>query len=168
MIFNKEFIWYKDHYVYHITNKKNMENIITNGLKPMLGERSISIGDTIKGIYFTDNLYVIDEWMDKLYDNKDSLEVLRFNLKRLKWYIHNGGEDFYLTNKVLPEKLDYLTIYEKDKHLTLKEAFGITFDGKNYHSNHDIYKLDYRWQRIKEYKYDKKFEKTYVKKINRL
>ncbi len=38
MIVTREFIWYKDHYVCHITEEKNMADIIEKGLIPQNGE----------------------------------------------------------------------------------------------------------------------------------
>lgn len=110
MVFDKEFIWYEDHFVYHITTKENIESIIKHGLIPSLGERSLSKMDINKAIYFFDNINNFQMWAELLYPNIDikNLELLRFNLKRRKWYIHNGGEDFYLLNKVPPQKIQYL------------------------------------------------------------
>lgn len=110
MVLDKEFIWYEDHFVYHITPKENMGSIIKYGLVPSLGERSLSKGDINKAIYFFDNINNFEMWAELLYPNLDisDLKLLRFNLKRRKWYIHNGAEDFYLLNKVLPQKIQYL------------------------------------------------------------
>lgn len=52
MIILKEFIWQQDHSAYHITTKENMKKIKEQGLTPKLGERSKSVGDTEKAIYF--------------------------------------------------------------------------------------------------------------------
>ena len=139
MIFDEPFIWYKDHYVYHITNKSNMKSIREKGLIPSLGDRSLKVGDNIKAIFFFDNIYNLDEWCDALYKdcNKDELEVLRFNLKRRKWYIHDG-EDFYIKSKVDATKLEFLKAYDKNN---------------NQISLGNIYKDDckYKWEKIKKY-----------------
>ena len=111
MIFEKEFIWYKDHYVYHITNKDSLDKIRTVGLKPLCGDRSKSVGDIRKAIYFFDSIYSIDNWIEELYKNKDknTLELLRFNLKRRKWYSQNKEiGDFYLLNPISPERIELL------------------------------------------------------------
>lgn len=111
MIFSKEFIWYDDHFVYHITEKSNLDEIRKVGLKPFCGERSKSVDETRNAIYFFDNLFSTENWIDELYKNKDktSLELLRFNLKRRKWYIQNQMiGDFYLLRPVLPEKIELL------------------------------------------------------------
>jgi len=121
MVFDSEFIWYQDKYVFHITNKENIKSIKEKGLVPKIGERSKQVGDTVKGIYFFDNIYNLYEWIECLYKNKDitSLALLRFNLKRRKWFIHNNCEDFYIIHKVSPDKIEYLEnldgrVYEKE------------------------------------------------------
>lgn len=43
MIFEKEFIWYEDHYAYYITEKSNIDMIREKGLIPLCGERSNSV-----------------------------------------------------------------------------------------------------------------------------
>jgi len=114
MIISKEFIWSEDHFAYHITLKDNINSIIEKGLIPSLGQRSISACDNEKAIYFFDSLLNLNDWMEKLYSdkNKDDLEVLRFNLRGRKWYLHNGGEDFYLKRKVNIDKLEMLRLYD--------------------------------------------------------
>lgn len=143
MIIDHEFIWYQDHFVYHITEKDNIESILKYGLIPSLGERSILAGDQFKAIFFFDEIYHIEEWMDFLYKNKDkdSLEVLRFNIKRLKYFIHNNGEEFYLKHKIPVEKIDYLNLYNSNSDI-------ISYSNLY---KEDIYNLDYRWSKLKEY-----------------
>ena len=146
MIFDKEFIWYNDHFVYHITEKQNIDSIIKHGLIPSLGNRSILAGDNFKAVFFFDNINNIENWMDFLYKNqdKDSLEVLRFNIKKLKWFIHNNGEEFYIKHKIPITKIDYLEIYNKDYNL-------ISFNNL---INENTYNLDYRWNKIYNQIYD--------------
>lgn len=107
---NKRYVLYKDHYAFHITTKKNIDSIKSKGLIPSLGVRSQSKDDKERAIYFFDNLYNLYEWIEVLYKNEDlsSLILLRFNLKRKHFYVHNDGEDFYLLNKIEPTKLEYL------------------------------------------------------------
>lgn len=124
MIIFKEFIWKKDHYAFHITNIEVMKNICRYGLKPQCGERSISVGDNTKGIFFFDYLNSLSKWIDILYKNKNinELELLRFNLKNRKWIKQNNNE-FYLPNKVLPERIEYLRIYDIEKNIYLPLNF---------------------------------------------
>lgn len=142
MIFNQELICYQDHYAYHITEKNNIESIIKYGLLPSFGDRSKLAGDKFKAVFFFDNLYNIEEWMNFLYKSKDkdSLEVLRFNIKKLKWFIHNSGEEFYTQSQIPVEKIDYLKIYNNNKLITFNDMI-----------NENIYNLDYRWNKLKEY-----------------
>ena len=110
MIILEEFIWNEDHYAYHLTHKHNINKIVNEGLIPMCKERSISHNDTFPAIYFFDNLYNLFDWSYFLYNknNLNELELLRFNLKRKKWFLHNG-EDFYLKEKIKPNELTYLS-----------------------------------------------------------
>ena len=103
-------VYYKEKYGYHITEKKNMESIITNGLIPMCGERSQSVGDENVAICFAQGLHQINEWIDILNYDKDiwSLELLRFNLNRRKWYISSCDySDCYLKESVDPEYIEF-------------------------------------------------------------
>lgn len=143
MIFDKEFIWYEDHYVYHIATVDNIESIIKNGLVPKCGLRSKSVEDNKKAIYFFDSLYSIDNWIDELYKNKSikELELLRFNLKRRKWFFKDAEiGDFYLTRPINNTNIDYLRIYDNNgKPLSLNSDY--IFD-----------KDKLVWDNIKKYK----------------
>lgn len=132
MIILKEFIWRKDHYAFHITNIEAMENICIYGLKPLCGKRSISVGDDIKGIFFFDDLYSVLEWIDALYKNKNiyELELLRFNLKNRKW-IKYDADEFYLPNKVLRERIEYLRIYNIERNIYLPLNYVHELNEKN-------------------------------------
>lgn len=117
MIVLKEFIWKVDHYAYHVTDKKNLASIAMHGLLPKCGDRSKSIGDTRKAIYFFDCLESVYDWAEWLYEDKniEDLALLRFNLKRRKWHIQNIHEgDFYLDNKVDKEAIELLYVYDEN------------------------------------------------------
>lgn len=120
MDFFREFIWNTDHYAYHITNTDAMKNICKEGLKPSVGKRSLKAGDNIKGIFFFDGLIFMNEWIDFLYEDKNilELELLRFNIKKLKWTIHNSNE-FYITNDVNQKEIEYLRLFDKDTNAFL-------------------------------------------------
>ena len=151
MVFTDEFIWHTDHFVYHITEKSSIESILKTGLIPMVGARSNDAGDTEKAVYFFDNLYNLESWMNYLYKNKDkdSLEVLRFNLKRLKWYIHNGGKEFYLKNMIPLEKLQYLILCDENNILIPYSKLSI----------YNPYELKYNWIPLSQYNSNKKLKK---------
>lgn len=111
---SNNFIWKIDHYAYHITNTTAMQSICAEGLLPSVGERSILAGDSINGIFFFSNICFINDWIEKLYKEKNiyELELLRFNLKGLRWIIRNPNE-FYLLDKVNKEEIEYLRIYNR-------------------------------------------------------
>ena len=104
------------HPVYHITNTFAMKNICQDGLKPLCGERSKYVGDSLKAIYFTDDFKCITEWMKLLYENKDpyELEVLRFDIKERKEW-SSRGEEGYLLDKVGKDEVSYLRIVHSKK-----------------------------------------------------
>lgn len=131
MIILNEFIWREDHYAFHITNVDAMVNICKLGLKPLCGERSMSVGDTTKGIFFFDYLFSASDWIERLYEKKDiyELELLKFNLKNRKW-IKRNNDEFYLPNKVFPEKIDYLRIYDIKEGIYLPLNFIDKVDEK--------------------------------------
>lgn len=120
MKFEKEYIWYEDHYAYHITQTKNIESIKQNGLQLMCGRRSLESNDTRSAIYFSDALYLVEQWIDLLYKtkNKHELELLKFNIKGKKWYVQDETiGDFFLLKPVLPDTIDILSKYDEDDNL---------------------------------------------------
>lgn len=131
MIILKEFIWRKDHYAFHITNTDEMVSICKQGLKPLTGERSKSVDDDTKGIYFFDCLASASDWVDALYEKKDiyELELLKFNLKNRKW-IKKNDDEFYLLYKILPERIEYLRIYNREKGIYLPLNYIDSIDEK--------------------------------------
>lgn len=141
MIISEPFIWNKDHYAYHITERINIKSIIENGLIPNIGERSRQVSDFEEAIFFFDNINNVEIWMDKLYPetNKNILEVLRFNIKGRKWYSNHDGEDFYLKRRVETDKLEILRIYDENNII-------VPFDDLIYVDN-----LNYRWYKLREY-----------------
>lgn len=100
----------RDCFGYHITTEPNFYRILKTGLKPKMGERSHSIGEEIKGVFFFEDLRMLPFWTKRLYEDKDllSLKVLRIHLEGLLWYAHNGGEDYFLKRTVPISRLDYL------------------------------------------------------------
>ena len=142
MITTNKFIWKIDYYAYHITNTEAMKSICREGLKPSVGERSKLSGDNISGIFFFNNLYFVNDWIEKLYKDKNicELELLRFNLKELNWIIRNPNE-FYLNCNIMDDKIEYLRIYNKkyDTFLPINKLYLL---GEN----------ELLWKNLKEYK----------------
>lgn len=128
--------------MYHITKKENMESIIEKGLIPQIGDRSKSVGDDIKAVYFIDDLNKLDEWIEALYKDKElkDLEILKFNLKNRKWYIKflDDGE-FYTPNIILPNKIEFLRLYDEINECYVPLSF-----------NSEIYVQE--WEPISKYK----------------
>lgn len=116
MTFEKEYKWHEDHYAYHITQTKNIESIKQNGLQPMCGRRSIESKDTRLAIYFSDTLYLVEQWIELLYKtkNKQELELLKFNIKEQNWYAQDETiGDFFLLKPIIPEKIEILEKYDE-------------------------------------------------------
>ncbi len=142
-MFKKGFLWKKDHFVYHLTKKEYMKGIIEKGLIPQVGDRSESIGDDIKGIFFFDWMECYDFWVTALYSDicKNELELLRFNLKNRKWFSRNEGiREFYTPNIVLPNEIEYLELYNINDGFTASLMF---LDDEGYEK---------RWKNIISYK----------------
>jgi hypothetical protein len=145
MIICNEFIWKTDQYGYHITSVESMKGICTKGLIPSLGERSKSVGETEKGIFFIYNLYEMHEWINTLYKERNiqELELLRFNLKNRKWHMRvgysiNDLQEFYLVNKVLPERIQYARVFNSNN-----EELTLDTNDKN---------INITWNNLKDYK----------------
>lgn len=123
---NRDFIFYYNHYAYHLTKKEYMLDIVIQGLKPLCGENSKCVGDTRKAIYFFDKLRFLYDWVDALYSREDAdqLELLRFNLKRRKYHFLSQCEG-YVERKIPPEKIEYAVLSDsrlKWKSLQLYEV----------------------------------------------
>jgi hypothetical protein len=118
MIVTEEFIWRKDHYVCHLTEESNMESIIEKGLLPSNGKRCQAVNDERIGVFCFDGLHHAKDWAEILYNNDEleTLKILRFNLKNRKWHIDWSNQfvfAMYLPYKVLPQRLSYLDITNK-------------------------------------------------------
>lgn len=169
MIITKEFIWMTDHYVCHITEEKNMFGIMEKGLLPLNGERCSFVLDNRKGVFCLDGVHNVQYWANALYEtfDLDTLKLLRFNLKRRKWYIDNSNEfalGFYLPNKVLPERIDYLQMKDKNgdilpltKLLDLDFLYQIKESFNSLSCNQEIIVDDCNlsWEPIIQYKKEK-------------
>lgn len=173
MIVKREFVWYKDHFVCHITEEKNMTGIIEKGLIPLNGERCKRVEDNRKGVFFLDGLNHVEDWACLMYEQSElqRLRLLRFNLKKRKWYIDNSSDyslGFYLPYKVLPERISYLDIRDNEGvELPLTRLFDLDFlykinESFNGIENDEKLLVDncsLCWKPIQEYERIKKLEK---------
>ena len=73
----------------------------------------------------------MSDWIEVLYETKDiyELELLKFNLKNRKW-IKQNNDEFYLPNKILPGRIEYLRIYDTEKRIYLPLNFIDSVDEK--------------------------------------
>lgn len=173
MIVTEEFIWKKDHFVCHITEEQNMPSIIEKGLIPMNGERCRFVMDNRTGVFCLDGVHNVQAWAEALYEEYEleTLKLLRFNLKRRKWYIDNSNDlafGMYLPYKVLPEKISYLDIRDKDGEiLPITKLFDLgfmynidqTFNGFENDKQLLIDDCSLSWQPIKQYQKIKELKK---------
>lgn len=96
---------------YHITLENNIDSIIKSGLIPMCGERSESIGDFTKAIYFYPALILTPVWVKLLYSKKDilNLKLLRFNLDNVNFIVRDPDlEDLYTLDTINPDRIQVL------------------------------------------------------------
>ena len=170
MIVTKEFIWYEDHFVCHITEEKNMLGIMEKGLIPQTGERCQYAMDKRKGVFCLDGIHHVEDWARKLYEEYEleTLRLLRFNLKRRKWYLDNSNDSalgMYLPRKVLPEKISFLDIRNiNGEELSFTKLFDIdllynvdsSFNGLENEKQVSVDDCSLCWHPIEEYKKIKK------------
>lgn len=103
-----------DLYAFHITKREYMDSIIKNGLLPLNGDRSKSVGEEGNGynrIYFFTNGSHMQEWITDLYPDENiyDIELLMFNLKGRVAYCENGY-NWYLIKGIKPEKIQFLRL----------------------------------------------------------
>ena len=113
-----------DTYVYHLTNVTAMMDIKKEGLKPMVGDRSKSVGDNIEGIFYFYNLEDMNSWLNAIYDtsNKYGVELLRFNIKGLRYHVHEMDIDglyidHYISEAIPRDKIEYARLYDSKTRL---------------------------------------------------
>jgi hypothetical protein len=140
-----EQIYFTDdkHYAYHITHKDNMKGIIEKGLLPLCGSRSYSIEDYREVICFFIELHKgsLGFWLYELYlkGNKfdtgaknttiQDLELLRFNLKYIKWFVQKARiQDFYTYETISNKELQYLRLYGNNGNQILLNDFDSAVD----------------------------------------
>lgn len=105
-----------DLYAFHITKRECMDSIIKNGLLPLNGDRSKSVGEDGKEynrIYFFTNGSHMQEWITDLYPDENiyDIELLMFNLKGRVAYCENGY-NWYLIKGIKPEKIQFLRLHD--------------------------------------------------------
>ncbi len=129
--------------------------------------------DDRKGVFCLDGIHHVEDWACALYEQYEleTLKLLRFNLKRRKWYLDNSNDlalGFYLPYKVMPEKISYLDIRDsEDEELTFTKLFDLDFldkinDSFNSMDNDKQLLVDdcsLSWKPIQEYKKIKRLEK---------
>lgn len=166
MIITSEFIYDCDHYVCHITEEKNMQSIIENGLLPLNGDRCRFAMDNRKGVFCLDGIHNVQSWAECLYEQYDleTLRLLRFNLKNRIWHIDSSNQNvlgFYLPRKVTSRKIDFLEIKDlMGENLPLTKLFDENFlnnvdeSFNNYDNDKEIIVNDCRlmWEPIHQYK----------------
>ena len=72
--------------VYHVTKEDLLDKILEKGLIPMLGERSLLIGEETPGIYFFENIVNVEDalggWMANAFNDEDKLVILKVNISK--------------------------------------------------------------------------------------
>lgn len=103
---------------YHITEKSNLYTIQKNGLEPRIGRRSNSVDEDYKLVYFTDDLYSIFTWKNRLYNTQsfNDLVILSFDIPN-NGYIrrHDNAGDCFISDSISPKNISLIQFSQKDK-----------------------------------------------------
>lgn len=124
MFSSLEFTLKFDYPAYHITERRNLNSILDNGLISMCGNRSLEVSDTRKAIYFFCHFDLLYDWIELLYKDKaiDELILLRFNLKNRHCYTQDPFmDDYYTRGRIRSDKLDFLCVYENNEIVPYNE-----------------------------------------------
>ena len=65
-------------FAFHVTKREYMDGIVKNGLLPLNGDRSKSVGEEDNGynrIYFFTNSNNMKEWITDLYTNQNIYHI---------------------------------------------------------------------------------------------
>lgn len=139
----------KQHFVYHLTERKNLLSIKKNGLLTLLGKRSQEIGEQIEAIYFCDDIRSISDWIDWLYPNcnPEELSLLKFDINGLRCYIKDISiGDFYITENISTKNIYYLEIFKGKKLLNL-DILDLAIDYPKQYNQ--------RWLKLNKYPFNK-------------
>ena len=72
--------------MFHITPRKNVDSILTNGLEPRIGHHSQEFGETIPSIYAFPTWQDAEsaDWFIELWEDDDDLVVLEIDTYGLR------------------------------------------------------------------------------------
>ena len=121
-------------FAYHITESKNVEEILRNGLVPKIGKLSLIINEPVEAIYLFPELkdakYAMSDWMNEVYQSESkrlvegevSLTLLKINMKGYPFKFIDSDE-FYLDR----EFIVYQPILSKDIQVTITDLTMASF-----------------------------------------
>lgn len=97
---------------YHVTLAKNLDSILTNGLIPRIGERSLEIGEKEASVYIfpseADMECAVMQWLGDWYEDEYGEDVelvcLEINVP-YNFPIENGEVEYeYVSKDIIPNK----------------------------------------------------------------
>ena len=99
---------------YHVTTKENYKKIISQGLIPQIGDRSIDLGEDKEAIYLFPNLgsaeNALMNWMGEWFEDQEiELVLLEVNLQGIKF--NPGDKTMFeiIVNEIIsPDRITYL------------------------------------------------------------
>ncbi len=88
--------------LYHITESKNLDNILKEGLQPLIGPRSQMAEETINKIYFFDSILeaenALENWLGELFD--EEIELVLLQVEVLDELIKREAFEYFVTEKI--------------------------------------------------------------------
>lgn len=97
---------------YHVTLAKNLDSILTNGLIPRIGERSLEVGEKEASVYIfpseADMECAVMQWLGDWYEDEYGEDVelvcLEINVP-YNFPIENGEVEYeYVSKDIIPNK----------------------------------------------------------------
>lgn len=92
--------------VYHITPIENLDDIMTTGLVPQIGPRSLALGEPKPAIYFFPTLDDVDtalsQWAGRAFDEDSEVALLRVTLPDTVTIFSDAGYECHTYDTIPP------------------------------------------------------------------
>lgn len=95
--------------IYHVTPSRNLDSIMREGLRPMIGPRSVLIGEVTEKVYFFGTMHAVEDamsnWLGEELDNEPgAISVLAVDRSGLHLF-SDAGYELACLHLVPPEKI---------------------------------------------------------------
>jgi hypothetical protein len=99
---------------YHVTETRNLDTILAQGLKPRIGERSFLAGETRQAVYLFGDLdsveNALDNWMSECFEEQDCLALLKINLPvGVRAHRQTGSWELRVFNMIPPDSIQVMS-----------------------------------------------------------